>query len=295
MFEVSATSALVLLWTDHSIYESPSAQAFLRKVSLNAGKDLCDSLSLAIKEIASKNPELDEDMRLPVEDFANNLDQEVTYRKYAVKQFCTEFLSSAPDAQVIFLGAGLDPKSLDIAEEFPQSKVFDVDRDNMDIKAEITKNIGGPTNLLFCKGDVTAPDKLAATLSRRGWNAHKTTLLVAEGISYYVQKIPFKKTLEKLKTAGGGFIFEYTLPDEDIAPPIVAVVAKEFFQQLQHLIQFPTPLNRYKTKEVANLAKNLGGDLLRTVSPKDMERERTRTNERYQHYDGFIRISFIRF
>ncbi len=295
MFEVSATSALVLLWTDHSIYNSQSAQAFLSNVSLDAGKGLRDDLSLAIKGAALSGLGQDESVQSWRENFVQNLDQEVTYRKYAVKTFCAEFLSSAPDAQVIFLGAGLDPKSLDVAETFPQSTVFDVDRDNVELKANITKSIGGPKNLSFCKGDVAASQELADSLSQHGWDAEKPTLIVAEGISYYVQKASFKKTLKKLKTAKGGLILEYSLPNEAIELPIVAALAKEFFQRIQDLLQFPVPLCRYNEEEAMGLAQGLNGSLVRTVCAREMEREKTGSNTSYQNYDGFVRVSFIRF
>ena len=55
-------------------------------------------------------------------------------------------------------------------------------------------------------------------LRKKGWDQNEVTLVVAEGISYYVPKGPFRETLLALKNPGGGLVFEYTIPDDDITP-----------------------------------------------------------------------------
>ena len=67
-----------------------------------------------------------------------NPTEEISNRKYGISKFSKEFLSNHTDTQVVILGAGLDPRSLEVAETFPKTIVFDVDMENRDIKKKIT-------------------------------------------------------------------------------------------------------------------------------------------------------------
>ena len=269
MYKVSATSALVLLWTDQSIYDSPSAQKFFGKISLDAGEPLRKELEM--KDL--------------------HFYEEVTNRKYGVKKLCANFLTKNSHGQVIFLGSGLDPKSIDIAENFPDSHVFDVDTDNMDVKESITKQIGGPKNITFCKANIGQIEEMQMILKKQKWNKDKTTLIVAEGISYYVSKSIFKKSIESLKTSNGGMVLEYSIPHEDGSKSGHIL----FFDKLQQLLGSAEPLCLYNVQEVNVLAQDLGGRLVVTMDQTMLEKERTKKNIFYNTYSGFIRVSFIQF
>ena len=121
-----------------------------------------------------------------------SIESEITNRKYGVKKFCDQFLSSCDDAQVVFLGSGIDPKSIDIAELYPNTSVFDVDMDNMQAKADINKKIAGPSNIAFCQADVSNAEEVLSALSRHSYSKDRPTLVVAEGITYYVSKELFQ-------------------------------------------------------------------------------------------------------
>ncbi len=269
MYSIPSTSALVLLWTKQSIYNSISAKKFFQKINLDAGEPLRKELE--------------------IEGLTHH--EEVTNRKYGVQKFCANFFTATSDGQVIFLGAGLDPKSLDVAELFPNLYVFDVDIDNMDIKERITREIQGPKNIAFCKADIGATEEMRTVLKNHGWDENKKTLLVAEGISYYVPKTVFKKSIQSLKTHDGGIILEYSLPYEELPRQGYRI----FFDKLQQLLGLDEQLCCYGVDEVALLSKELGGRLITTMNQTMLEKERTGENTFYGIDTGCIYVSFIQF
>ena len=169
MFDIPATSAFVLQFTRESAYASASARKFLASVDLTSGEALKNAFEVEWDVVY----------------------EEVANRKFGVQMQCREFLSAMPDAQVILLGGGLDPLSIDLAGSFPSSTVFDVDLANMDVKQQINASIQGPS-VRFCTANLADADSLAQVLRQRGWDVEKPTLLVAEGITYYVPKHVFQ-------------------------------------------------------------------------------------------------------
>ena len=273
MHTVSSTSALVLLWTDRSLYESDSAKRFFQNIKLDSGilfKEEMDIVFVRAKE-------------------------EVSNRKYGVKKLCTDFLKNSSNAQVVFLGPGLDPLSLELAHTFPRSSFFDVDMDNMGVKEAITREIDGPENIAFCKADIGNPDQLVPSLEESGWDKDKKTLLVAEGVAYYIPKEQFQRSLGSLRTAGGGLVFEYSVVEEEITDSAVAKSYRDAFDKLQELLDFPCPLNRYAKGEISSLAKFLEGELMLTMNQTILERGRTGSNQYYKGDPGLMHLSFIQF
>ena len=196
---------------------------------------------------------------------------------------------------MVFLGSGIDPKSIDVAELYPQTSVFDVDMDNMQIKMEINQKIAGPSNIAFCKGNVGNAQEVVASLSQHGYSQDRVTLVVAEGIAYYVSKELFRESLKALSTQKGGAIIEYALPNEALTYPEMATNYKRNFENVQSLIKWPTPLCRYTTQEMSALADFLGGRLAQTLNQQEIERERTGENLHYKDHTGCLYVSLILF
>ena len=272
MHGVASTSALVLLWTDESLYESVSAKKFFESINLDAG--------IPLKE------ELD--------GICDHMDEEVNNRKYGVKKIALSFLKKYPDAQVVFLGSGLDPRSLDLAESFPRSTVFDVDRDNMGVKEAITKEIEGPKNIVFCKADISNAQELVEVLNSNGRDKEKKTLVVAEGLTYYISKNALQEALASLRTPGGGLILEYAIPNDEIKGPR-APDCKAFFDKLQELLGLPEPLQRYSDRNIRQLVEALQGTPQSFLDQRALEEERTGSVTYYKEDTGFVHLCFVEF
>ncbi len=220
---------------------------------------------------------------------------EVNNRKYGVRLFCHEFLSEKPAAQVIVLGGGLDPFSIDIAECFPESSVIDVDMANLDIKKDINDSLGGP-EIGFCAANLADTATLVPALQAAGWDPQAPTLLVAEGITYYIPKPIFLQTLKALRTRGGALVLEYTLPAAEIVDEEAGAMSNEFYQKLADLLGMPFQLQRYGARDVTLVARALDGKHTRTLTSHEMERGRTgEAKDATNPADGVIRVSMIRF
>ena len=274
MHKVSSTSALVLLLTNRTIYDGAAAKTFWNGLDLESGRSLTEEF-IAVWETAS---------------------EETNNRKFGVKYFCRKFLTVNPQSQVIFLGAGLDPKSLDIAETFPNTHIFDVDMDNMELKAKMTADIDGPSNITFCQTDISKADELLSTLKNNGWNAEQKTLVVAEGISYYIMKGPFKDALSILRFPGGGLILEYPAPDDEIFPLKTREVFQHCMAFLQKELGMSYPLQRYGKNEIQALANDLEAKEIITFGQYELEQRRKGRNVAFAEAGhGVISVSYLAF
>ena len=273
MFEVPATSAFVLLFTEPDIYYGDSAKKLLASVDLSTG--------LGIKN--------------HFEEYWEDIYEEVANRKTGVQIQCRAYLNAQPEAQIVCLGGGLDPLSLDLAEAFSLAAVFDVDIANMDLKQEINHAIGGP-EVTFCTADLTNPTSLISTLESKGWNPEHPTLIVAEGITYYVPKPLFRAALAAFRTSGGALVLEYSLPDDVLTGTPRAEDYEDFFQRLYQLLEMPFPPVRYDDSYVNELAEALSGRLVQTQRQHELEFLRKGKNVlRPDPAQGAIQVSTIRF
>ena len=270
---VSHTSALVLLWAGRSPYKSERALKFLDRVDLSAGKKLWEEFNSVF----------------------NSYDEIILNRKFGVRYFWNNFLQSRPDSQVILLAAGLDPISLDIADQFPEAKIFEVDLDNMGLKERLVKELGGPESIRFCSVSLTETDKLTEVLIGQGWDKESPTLLIAEGVSYYVAKIHFQKTLSALKTPKGGLIFEFGIPFETVALGWQSIPLR-IFGKLERDFRLP-PVSLYSIREVQTLAGRLGvSDKVIILDQTELEKRRKGRAEIFAEPDsGWINVAFIPF
>ena len=271
MYEVPATSSLVLLFTQPEIYEGQAAKRLLKNVDLSAG--------LPVKTMFS--------------DLWDLAYAEVTTRKLRVKRLCHEYLNEHASAQVVSLGSGLDPLTMDLAESFPAARIFDVDMGQMDVKAELNQAIDGP-DIAFVTANLADAQGLTATLSGHGWNAQQPTLAIAEGITYYIPAPVFAQTLAAVRTDGGALVLEYTIPDDDITDLKNREDYVRFFHQHSQMLQLPFPMVRYSEAYVGELAQQLSGSLVKTLYSHHMELEFKGHNEFFDTPDaGAIRVSLI--
>ena len=104
MYQVATTSNLVLLFSEKSIYKSSSANKFFENLDLSNSRAFAEDF-------------------LKISD-GLELHEQMHNRKYGIKKISFEFLSQHPNSQVIILGGGLDPFSLELAEMHPQATIL---------------------------------------------------------------------------------------------------------------------------------------------------------------------------
>lgn len=273
MIEVPATSAFVLLFTNQDMYKGSTARTFMSKIDLSAA----DPIKEAFK------------------DHWEQKRTELLNRKHGVEKGCRQFLDAHPTAQVIHLGGGLDPLSIDLAECYPQAQIYDVDMAHMPLKAEINQSLGGP-EIAFLTANLADVPSLTTVLSGAGWSADSPTLLVSEGISYYIPKNVYSHTLAALRTSGGRLVFEYSIPDELLVGTPMAEVYLDFYTRFTALLELPFPMQRYDDSEVNELASNLNGEVQEILIQKELEFSRLGKNVmRKDPTMGSIRVATITF
>ena len=137
-------------------------------------------------------------------------------RKWCIARLALLHLQSTGIRQVVILGAGLDALSLEIAARTKCSVVsYEVDGSTMPYKRRVLEAMESPA--AECVRCVTAnlvtagPGRICSALAREGWEYDRPSLVVAEGISYYVPKSNMAKLLAYLRTRDGSgrVIFEY--------------------------------------------------------------------------------------
>ena len=161
---ISATSALVLLM-GKEYYTSGFAKKFLDSMDLNSG--------LAMKNLADK--------------VWSNYGEIVKNRKDSIYRAIAG--NSDEINQVVILACGYDALALNIAEKNERFSIFEVDMYNMDEKSAKydSMHLGDMQkrmSIMTC--DITSSE-LFAKLESAGWDSQKPTIIVAEGISYYLR------------------------------------------------------------------------------------------------------------
>lgn len=121
-------------------------------------------------------------------------------------------------AQLLILGAGYDSRAYRFPELKGKVKLFEVDTpETQEIKkASLIKHFGAlPEHVAFVSLDFEKDD-LAASLAQAGFDTSLQTLVIWEGVSYYLEPEAVEKTLAFVAAntpAGSSIIFDYALPE----------------------------------------------------------------------------------
>ena len=114
-------------------------------------------------------------------------DQVIKNRKWCIGAWCNSILASGSIEQVVIIAAGFAPLGVELASTFPACTIFDVDLLNMPEKQKICESISGlGANLHFVEADITDTDKCVGLLNLAGWQGNRPTLVICDGISYYI-------------------------------------------------------------------------------------------------------------
>ncbi len=205
--KLSATSALVLLWARQSCYKSNKARDYLNLLNLEEGKLLYDSCM----------------------EICPYYDEVIKNRKYGIFKLIEGYFNDhADNAQLVIAGAGFDALGLEVIEHFPQVKIFELDREKMHVKSKLVSqlNCNLENKINHIEADLLEPDLVKDKLIDHGWNPEQPTLLVFEGISYYLPVEGIKKLCENIKP--NRLIFEYLKEDELVSPEKLSIPSDIF-------------------------------------------------------------------
>jgi O-methyltransferase involved in polyketide biosynthesis len=251
--KISATSTLVLNWTDSQLWQSQETLAYNQQLDLSEGEQLFKLFS-------------EEDT------FMHR--QAVSGRKYFMKQtvsgFLKELRKKGESGQVIILAAGLAPLSIEIASIFTTCTVFDIDKYLMDEKKELVN--GKPSNIEFIGCDITDLNSLKDKLLNHNFKLDKPSIAVMEGIIYYLPTDSLKNIFHFLKKNNVAIAGDFCLKPE-LVNEKTRFYLTDVFRKIKDEVQLDF-INFYSAEEITELLKEAGYKKVSVSNMQEIQEER---------------------
>jgi hypothetical protein len=272
LLAISNTASLVLRWVDGECYTSPPARDYLARLNLSAGAELqrsCEAVWPHYGEV-------------------------IRNRKHAVSALVDTVLQdNAPLRQIVIAGAGLAPLGIELQFYWPGVKVFEVDACGMRAKAELCRSLPHPIphGVEFVEAKLARPTELIDRLGRAGWCAEEPTLLIVEGVSYYLSDVQLSAMFRPFRRPrrDSRFLVEYLLPTSSICED-----RREISERVFEIIRDGCDLPRITPLGAEQLAALAGGRILRRFGLHEIEQIRTGWNAFFPTPDsGWIEISLL--
>jgi O-methyltransferase involved in polyketide biosynthesis len=251
--KISATSTLVLNWSDKSLWQCQKTLNYNAQLDLSEGEPLFKLFS-------------------EEESFMHK--QAVSGRKFFMKKNAVEFLHKCINenqlGQVIILAAGLAPLSVEIGSLFPSSSVFDVDKFLMDDKRALAN--GNPSNIKFIECDITDIDALTENLIKCDFKMQNPSIAIMEGIIYYLTKDGFKKILQFLSKNNIAFAGDFCLKPE-LVNEKTQFYLTDVFRKIKQEVHLDF-INFYSIDEMTNLLYEAGFKNVNVFNMQKIQEER---------------------
>ncbi len=221
-------------------------------------------------------------------------DQVILNRKNFIRYQASQWLheSNRPQ-QVVIPAAGATPLALELMESYEDriSRVIEIDLRGMATKRQIYREIAPQwCDKLFClRADLTLPETLPRLVEHCGWQENEPTIILVEGISYYLMKNELGDMLRPFRSPEGSnrVLIEYLLRESCVRfdrrsiPAEVFRAVKEYAGLWLH--------QPYTPRELEDLLKTLGGRVEAHYFLPEMERLRTGVNAYFlENEDGWI-------
>ncbi|MDP6526325.1 MAG: class I SAM-dependent methyltransferase [Kiritimatiellia bacterium] len=197
------------------------------------------------------------------------------------------FSEKTTGQQLVIAGAGFDALGIEVMEFHPHVKVFELDRDNMSIKSSIFEelNNGSSKGITLIDVDLLNTSAVYRSLAAHGWKPTEPTVLLLEGISYYLPADTIQRLVQVIKP--GRLILEFLKQDEDIAPDRISI-PNEVFGTISRLCGL-SHIRKYNYSQLEQLLSNLS--IVTKCSMKRLEELRTGSNRFFPTEDsGWIEV-----
>jgi len=269
MLKLSSTSASVLLWTQQNCYHTKTAIDFLNRLNLEDGKILYDKCNELFQ-----------------------YSEVIKNRKFGVMHLIRKCLSDYKnDLQIVIAGAGFDALGIELTELYPNVKVFEIDKENMDVKSAMVAKLSNELErrMSFVEVDLLDNRNVHKKLSICGWDYLKPTLLVLEGISYYLPTKALQRLVNDINP--DSIIFEFLKQDKDISIHRLNIPQK-VFGLISDFCEL-TFINKFNRLQLENLFNNIS--VADGYSMKQLEKMRTGTNTFFPtDNSGWIEVCLLR-
>ena len=271
---LSDTSAFVTLLAGRDVHTSPASLRYLDMLDLSHGEDLLRRCYMVWP----------------------HLDQLVKNRKRCVLEETLECISAGA-RQVVILGSGIDALSLEIVSRVKDVAVYELDTANLDAKRSLLEEAapedsGRVACVTVDLGRAAeAVDKTVAA----GWRRDIPSVLVLEGISYYLKEPAMWDIIRRFGTgAENDVLLEYIVPAACIATER-AHIPDAVFDIIREYMSAPLEISKMDPARLRETVAGTGGRVLRRHTMHSMEKSRTGTNRHFPtESSGWVEVCRIR-
>ncbi len=269
---ISSTSALVLLWCQGRCYSSDTAKRYLDNLNLENGLFLhneCNKIWSHYNEV-------------------------IINRKYAIFDLIKSSINQNKKLdQLIILGAGLAPLSLECKTQFENLNIFDIDIDNMEQKREIVSQMNeyGLNDIKFITADIEDAKNLEISLLQNGFIPDKPSIIIVEGISYYISAESLGKITSLFESADNTsrVIIDYLIPQKNILKER-QFIPEHIFGLIQKQCNLPD-IKKYNYNDFKN---RFHAKLISIFTMKEIEKNRKHRNVYFPtNESGWIEIGLL--
>jgi len=216
---MSSTSSLILLWARPPVHTSPAARAYLRLLDLSDGEELlrrCDAIWRHYGEV-------------------------IKNRKRQILNLVLDAASRRSGSQIVIFGSGMDALSLEAASAVPDASVYEVDHDGMDEKRQLIARCAGGnagSRIRCITAELGDTDAVMGSLRSSGWRQSRPSILVFEGISYWVSERSLSDLISGFRTPdlSNTLVLEYLVHRSRIADGR-ASIPDRIFAEVQNEIR----------------------------------------------------------
>lgn len=218
----------------------------------------------------------------------------VELRKRCVRELLSRFALRTPQFQVCIPGAGLDPVSLYLLERYEEriSRIFEIDRAFMDEKRNMYDRLPlDTTKVHFSTADVTDIESWQQAIRLLGHDPEQPTVVLMEGLIYYLSREKFTAILEALRTPrhNNYIILEYGVPYEAI-PEGDRDGCRNVVRAIERSTGWPVQL--YQRGDLASLAAFVGAEGHTVHSMQEIELEVKGHNSAFTRQgEGMVEIA----
>ncbi|MGV7234816.1 MAG: class I SAM-dependent methyltransferase [Nitrosomonadaceae bacterium] len=269
MSKLSSTSSLVLLWAGQECYKSKKAKAFLDQLELEEGKSLYEQC----------------------EKVCPYYDEVIKNRKFGIFNLIKKSIFTENNMlQIVIAAAGLDALGIELIEHYPNTMVYELDSKNMEFKSKLYGSIETKLkpNIVFIEADLLNTSSVYKSLSAHGWDVMKPTLLIIEGISYYLPTESIQNLFQTIKP--NRTIFEFLKEDKEIVADKLKI-AKKVFDLISGQCEL-SDITQYKYSKIEKLSNNM--TIVDRHSMKRLEKMRTGSNRFFlTENSGWIEVCLL--
>ena len=271
---LSDTSAFVTLLAGDDVHTSSYSSRYRAMLDLSSGRDLlqrCTAVWPHLNELVKNRKRciLDETIR------------------------CIE----AGTGQVIILGSGLDPLSLEIVSRTGGVHVYEVDVEQMATKRMLVEKAAPEAagRITCVTADLARPPEVVRKVTAAGWDCSASSVLVLEGISYYLRQPDMWATVSLFgEDSPNDVMLEYMVPRNMISPER-AQIPDDVFGIILQSLDGPLSIARFGHDDVRSRAEKIGGLVMRRHTMRSIELSRTGANRHFPTDEsGWIEVVHIR-